>query len=555
MRRYSLISILLPFQPLIIMSFCANCGDQLTATEKFCPNCGHPNEALSPALVSSPDPVVPAAPKPVVSMPIPTRVSSPGIAHPKKKLSGCAIAGIIGGAVLALLIVILAIVLTLAFSLSSGAVDAMNTHLGFLKTGNIEKAYEGTSAGFRSATSLEQYRAFITSYPVLSSGGSASFDDRSVENGVATISGTITDSAGRKVPLRAQLVKEGTEWKVMAVDLTGKPAEDQSNVPNPPATKTEPEGWLPLFDGKTLNGWQASDSPGSFRVENGAIVAQGPRSHLYYTGPVQNGSFTNFEFSTEVQTFPGANSGVYFHTRLQTQGWPSTGYEVQLSNSDPAGTRPGGTTSRSGSLWGLVDAPQAVASDNEWFTLTIRVEGKRITTQINGTTIVDYTEPSDIVRPENLAGRLLSNGTFALQASDPNSKVLFRSLRVRPLAATNTTNGAPQPGSSAVGKIVVGAGRTSNGTLINPGKPIPMGSPTISADIELINHPLGERVQVWVEKDGNRTEPVDATIEGAGSGVIPYDLKLNNTPFPKGTYTVVVLVDETKRFSVPFEIR
>ncbi len=538
------------------MSYCANCGDPITATEKFCPNCGHPNEALSPLPEPIPNTGPPTSVKPVVSMPIPKRASSPDKALPKKKLSGCAIAGLIGGGVIALFIVILVIVFTLAYSLSSGAVEAMNTHLALLKTGNIESAYAGTSSGFRSVTSLEQYRAFIASYPVLSAGGSTSFDERSVENGITTIGGTITDAAGGKVPLRAKLVKEESEWKVMALDLTAKPGENQSTANDPSVPKDETEGWLTLFDGKTLNGWQASDSPGSFRVENGAILAQGPRSHLYYTGPVQTANFTNFEFSSEVQTAPGANSGVYFHTRLQTQGWPSTGYEVQLSNSDPPGTQPGANTSRSGSLWGVVDAPQAVVSDNEWFTLTIRVEGKRIITTINGVTMVDYTEPSDIVRPENLAGRLLSNGTFALQASDPDSKVLFRSIRVRPLTPPQTASEAtPQPGSSSVGKIVIGAGRNPKGALLNPGRPIPTGSPTISADIELINHPLGERVQVWVERDGNRTEPVDATIEGAGSGVIPYDLQLNNTPFPKGNYTVVVLLGETKRFSAPFEMR
>ena len=43
------------------------------------------------------------------------------------------------------------------------------------------------------------------------------------------------------------------------------------------------EGWISLFNGKSLNGWKANENPESFKVEEGAIVAQGNRSHLFYT--------------------------------------------------------------------------------------------------------------------------------------------------------------------------------------------------------------------------------------------------------------------------------
>ena len=47
------------------------------------------------------------------------------------------------------------------------------------------------------------------------------------------------------------------------------------------------DGWVSLFDGKTLNGWKASDAPGTFSVKDGRIVVHGPRSHLFYDGPVE----------------------------------------------------------------------------------------------------------------------------------------------------------------------------------------------------------------------------------------------------------------------------
>ncbi|MBX5495316.1 MAG: DUF1080 domain-containing protein, partial [Bryobacteraceae bacterium] len=47
------------------------------------------------------------------------------------------------------------------------------------------------------------------------------------------------------------------------------------------ADKSE-KGWTKMFDGKTLNGWKASERPETWTVEDGAIVGRGERSHLFY---------------------------------------------------------------------------------------------------------------------------------------------------------------------------------------------------------------------------------------------------------------------------------
>ena len=39
--------------------------------------------------------------------------------------------------------------------------------------------------------------------------------------------------------------------------------------------------WISLFDGKTLNGWKASENPDTFKVENGMIVVNGPRAYFH----------------------------------------------------------------------------------------------------------------------------------------------------------------------------------------------------------------------------------------------------------------------------------
>jgi hypothetical protein len=189
------------------------------------------------------------------------------------------------------------------------------------------------------------------------------------------------------------------------------------------------EGWTALFDGKTLEGWKASDDPASFTVEKGQIVVNakgGQPSHLFYVGPVQNHEFKNFELKLDIMTMPGANSGVYIHTQYQPTGWPSKGYEVQVNNShtDPK---------RTGGLYNVQDVFEPPAKDNEWFTMDIKVEGKHVTVRVNDKQLVDYTEPAGVQRPAEQAGRVLSSGTFALQAHDPKSTVYYKNIMVKPL--------------------------------------------------------------------------------------------------------------------------
>ena len=186
------------------------------------------------------------------------------------------------------------------------------------------------------------------------------------------------------------------------------------------------DGWISLFDGKSFDGWKASEKPGTFSVQDGSIVVAGPRSHLYYMGPVMNHDFKNFEFKTKVMTKPGSNSGVYFHTAYQETGFPDKGFEVQVNNSHTDWKRTAG-------LYDIVDTRDVNVGDNEWFTLYINVQGKHVITKINDKTVVDYTEPEGAVAPKNHPGRLISSGTFALQGHDPKSIVFYKDIMVKPL--------------------------------------------------------------------------------------------------------------------------
>jgi len=183
--------------------------------------------------------------------------------------------------------------------------------------------------------------------------------------------------------------------------------------------------FVPLFDGKTLNGWTPNEKPESFVVEDGCIHCRNGFAHLFYSGPVNNHNFTNFELRAEFKMSPGANSGIFFHTANEGPGKISKGYEAQIcskSHKDPKKT---------GSLYAIQDIEETVAKDDEWNSYTIIVQGKHVILKINDKVTVDYTEPANPKRAKGRERRVLSSGTFALQGHDPGSHTWFRKIRVK----------------------------------------------------------------------------------------------------------------------------
>jgi len=183
-------------------------------------------------------------------------------------------------------------------------------------------------------------------------------------------------------------------------------------------------GFVPLFDGKTFTGWKtATENPGTWKIEDGALVAHGQRCHLFYVGDTK--PFKNFEFRAEVMTEPNSNGGIYFHTKYQDSDWPRAGFECQVNvtHSD---------WKKTGSLYDVVNLASTPAKDNKWWTQTIIVKDNKVTVKIDGQIVLEYTEA-----PGAQAGatftRKLNEGTFALQAHDPKSIVRFKNIRVKRL--------------------------------------------------------------------------------------------------------------------------
>ena len=183
-------------------------------------------------------------------------------------------------------------------------------------------------------------------------------------------------------------------------------------------------GFKTIFDGKTFAGWKIGDEAAkSWRIEEGAFVAQGSRSHLYYVGDEK--PFKDFELKVDVMTEPGSNGGIYFHTKYQDTGWPKAGFECQVNVSQTDWIK-------TGSLYGLVNMALTPAQDNKWWTQHIIVNGNKVTVKIDGKTVLEYNEPPGTVAGKDFE-RKLGSGTFAFQAHDPKSVIRYKNVRVKRL--------------------------------------------------------------------------------------------------------------------------
>ena len=213
-------------------------------------------------------------------------------------------------------------------------------------------------------------------------------------------------------------------------------------------------GWIDLFDGQTLTGWKASGNAASWRVEGGQLVGDGPVSHLFYEGPVEGAKFRNFELEAEVWTQPACNSGVYFHTAFQAEGYPKKGFEVQVNNT-ALGEGTYRERKRTGSLYGIRNVHRQLVRDETWFRLLVSVRGKNVQVRVNGLLVVDYMEPNPpVMPPSQETERFLDAGTFALQCHDAGSKVRYRSIRVRPLPATESAKGEVPAADDTFKKVI-----------------------------------------------------------------------------------------------------
>ena len=177
------------------------------------------------------------------------------------------------------------------------------------------------------------------------------------------------------------------------------------------------DGFKPIFDGKTLDGWKVNEDGTGFKVEDGAITGRGGRCHVFYVKE----ELKDFELKVDIKINEGGNSGVYFHTAYQQEGWPEAGHEVQVNatHRDPVKT---------GSLYNLVKLFESAGKPDEWFTMHIVVIGDTFRVSVNDKVLYEYVQPPGVTIP-----RRINKGVIAFQQHDPGSVVRYRNILLKKL--------------------------------------------------------------------------------------------------------------------------
>ncbi len=175
-------------------------------------------------------------------------------------------------------------------------------------------------------------------------------------------------------------------------------------------TSAADDGWVSMFDGKSLDGWKANGNPDSWSAKDGTIVGDGDASHLFW----MTRECGDCEFKADVKISDGGNSGMYFRTAFGP-GFPK-GYEAQVNSShkDPK---------RTGSLYNFKNIYEQLVPPDTWFNQHIIAQGNHIIIKVNEKTVVDYTDEKNTY----------TNGYFALQQHNKGSVVTFKNLMMRPL--------------------------------------------------------------------------------------------------------------------------
>jgi hypothetical protein len=177
--------------------------------------------------------------------------------------------------------------------------------------------------------------------------------------------------------------------------------------PNALTPKESSEGWMLLFDGKSLNGWEirgASD----WKVEDGAMACSASGASWIGTDAM----FADYVLRIQFRGTAKVNSGIFL--RSQKTGEPHiTGYELQIWDYQPAGFL-------TGSLVGTVKAGPAKVIGDEWNSYEVTASGDHFVIVLNGSKVLDTKDSKH------------SSGVVGLQCQ-PNNPIQFRNIKLKPI--------------------------------------------------------------------------------------------------------------------------
>ena len=195
------------------------------------------------------------------------------------------------------------------------------------------------------------------------------------------------------------------------------PLADQSNW----LTRDEiAEGWIRLFDGRTLFGWK-SNGPLEWSVVDGKIAANS-RDAADQGLLVTTSRFADYELRCDYKVEQGGNSGIFLRTPPNPTNPAIDCYELNLCDSKPKFA--------TASLVGRSEPAKTILGDGDWHTFHVRLKGPHITVQFDGEQVLEYTDATD---------QTLQTGHIGLQMN--GGQIEFRNVFLKPLGQTPLFDG------------------------------------------------------------------------------------------------------------------
>src|SRR5579872_6699309 len=147
-----------------------------------------------------------------------------------------------------------------------------------------------------------------------------------------------------------------------AMILICRPFADAGNPPKPPGLSAAEiaDGWISLFDGKSLFGWKPN-SDLNWSVSDGVIRADSGHAGLLVT----TFQLADYDFRCDYRLEKGGNSGIFLRTPFKPKDPTKDCYELNMCDSHPAFP--------TGSIVGRKKASGTFRGEGDWMTMEAHV--------------------------------------------------------------------------------------------------------------------------------------------------------------------------------------
>jgi hypothetical protein len=211
------------------------------------------------------------------------------------------------------------------------------------------------------------------------------------------------------------------------------PGEPES-VSSRQASVDDPRGYVSIFNGENLDGWQLRRKDrGGYVVEDGMLVCPSDGGGFLFTEK----EYSDFSFKFEFRMEKAANSGIAVRSPLLDSKPAYEGMEIQILDNVgyPKELKP---TQYHGSLYDVMPARKgALRPVGQWNSEEIRCVGRRITVTLNDIPVLDANLDNikDPAVLEKHPGLNRAGGHLGLLGH--GSRVEFRNLQVKELAVND----------------------------------------------------------------------------------------------------------------------